>query len=113
VIIAAPPGRFENKGIIRFDRRSADLNSPEGKIMSHMSHIANPGFLVYPLYVPQTKTKPEPKTVRTGDWIEGYAVREANHDRDTDERNSEGRESEARDSDSESSGDGRGIDLTI
>ena len=71
--------------------------------MSHISHITNPGLLVHPLYVLLAKKKPEPKTARTGDWIESVAVREANHDRDSD----------ARDSDSESSDGSRGFDLTI
>lgn len=78
--------------------------------MSHMSHIANPGIFVPPLFVPQIKKKPEQKTARAGEWIESYAVREANHDRDPDRRDSEGRESEARDSGSNSRG---GFDLTI
>ena len=81
--------------------------------MSRISRITNPGLLVHPLYVLLAKKKPEPKTVRTGDWIESFAVREANHDRDSDERDSEGRESDAHDSDSESSDGSRSFDLTI
>ncbi len=81
--------------------------------MSHMSHIANLGLLVHPLYVPQTKKKPEPKTVDTGERIESYAIREVNHDRDSDGGGSDGRESDADGSDNGSSGGSRGFDLTI
>jgi hypothetical protein len=72
-----------------------------------MSHITNPGFLVYQIYTPPTKKKAEPKTARTGDWIESNAVTEVNHDRDADE-------SESGDGDSESNESGRhgGFDFT-
>jgi len=72
-----------------------------------MSHITNPGFLVYQMYVPPAKKKAEPKTARAGDWIESNAVTDVNHDRDADDRESD-------DSDSEGNKTGRrgGFDLT-
>jgi hypothetical protein len=76
--------------------------------VSHMSHITNPGFLVYQMYVPQAKKKPESKTARVGDWIESNAVTEVNHDRDSD-----GRESDGQDSDSDLPGGRRGFDFTV
>lgn len=79
-----------------------------GQIVSHMSHITNPSFLVYQMYVAQTKKKPESKTGRTGEWIESNAVTEVNHD-----RNSDGGESDGHDSDSDASGGRRGFDFTV
>ena len=75
--------------------------------MSHMSHITNPSFLVYPLYVPPAKKKPEPKTARGGDWIESNAITEVNHERDSDDGESDGH-----DSGSDASGGKRGFDFT-
>jgi len=75
--------------------------------MSHMSHITNPGFLVYQMYMPSTKKKAEPKPARTGDWIESNAVTEVNHDRDADRD-----ESDDGDSESNESGHRGGFDFT-
>jgi len=76
--------------------------------MSHMSHITNPGFLVYQMYVPPTKKKTETKTARTGDWIESNAVTEVNHERYSDDS-----ESDDGDSDSNPPGGRRGFDFTV
>jgi hypothetical protein len=68
-----------------FDRQSTNSNSIEGLIMSHVSHLANPSFLIYQLQVPQANKKPAPKTTGAGRSIEGRSIAAANRDRISDD----------------------------